>query len=51
MADFTAHQDVVLRRDIREEGVCAGAVGTVVERHDVPRPGAGWQGLARAQPH
>jgi hypothetical protein len=36
MADFTHYQDVVLLRDIPEEGLCAGDVGTIVERHDVP---------------
>lgn len=36
MADFPRYQDVVLLRDIPAEGVCAGDVGTVVERHDVP---------------
>ena len=36
MADFTRYQDVVLLHDIPEEGLCAGDVGTVVERHDVP---------------
>ena len=36
MADFTHYQDVVLLRDIPEEGLCAGDVGTLVERHDVP---------------
>ena len=36
MADFTPYQDVVLLRDIPEEGLCAGDVGTIVERHDVP---------------
>jgi hypothetical protein len=36
MADFTLYQDVVLLRDAPEEGVCAGDVGTIVERHDVP---------------
>jgi hypothetical protein len=36
MADFTRYQDVVLLRDLPEEGLCAGDVGTVVERHDVP---------------
>ena len=36
MADFTPYQDVVLLREIPEEGVCAGDVGTIVERHDVP---------------
>jgi hypothetical protein len=36
MADLTRYQDVVLLRDIPEEGLCAGDVGTIVERHDVP---------------
>jgi hypothetical protein len=36
MADFALYQDVVLLREIPEEGVCAGDVGTVVERHDIP---------------
>lgn len=36
MADFTRYQDVVLLRDIPEEGLCAEDVGTIVERHDVP---------------
>ncbi len=36
MADFTPYQDVVLLHDISEEGLCAGDVGTIVERHDVP---------------
>jgi hypothetical protein len=36
MADCTHYQDVVLLRDIPEQGLCAGDVGTVVERHDVP---------------
>jgi len=36
MADLTHYQDVVLLRDIPEEGLCAGDVGTLVERHDVP---------------
>ena len=36
MADFTLYQDIVLRRDIPEEGLCTGDVGTLVERHDVP---------------
>jgi Domain of unknown function (DUF4926) len=42
MADFTRYQDVVLLRDIPEEGLCAGDVGTVVERHDVPGPETGY---------
>jgi hypothetical protein len=36
MADFTPYQDVVLLCDIPEEGLCAGDVGTIVDRHDVP---------------
>ena len=35
MADFIPYQDVVLLRDIPEEGLCAGDVGTMVDRHDV----------------
>ena len=29
-------QDVILTAELPEEGLCAGDVGTVVERHDVP---------------
>jgi uncharacterized protein DUF4926 len=36
MVDFTRYQDVVLLRDIPDEGLYAGDVGTLVERHDVP---------------
>jgi hypothetical protein len=36
MADFPLYHDVVLLHDIPEEGLCAGDVGTIVERHDVP---------------
>jgi uncharacterized protein DUF4926 len=36
MTDFTLYQDAVLLHDIPEEGLCAGDVGTIVERHDVP---------------
>jgi hypothetical protein len=42
MAGFTRYQDVVLLRDISEEGLCAGDVGTIVERHDVPGREAGY---------
>jgi Domain of unknown function (DUF4926) len=42
MADFTRYQDVVLLRDIPEEGLCAGDVGTVIERHDVPARETGY---------
>jgi len=34
--DFTLYQDVILTRDLPEEELRAGDVGTVVERHDVP---------------
>ena len=30
------YQDVILRVDLPEHGLCAGDVGTVVERHAVP---------------
>jgi hypothetical protein len=33
--DFPLYQDVVLARDLPEESLRAGDVGTVVERHDV----------------
>jgi hypothetical protein len=36
MADFEHYQDIVLLHDLPEEGLRAGDVGTVVERHDVP---------------
>ncbi len=36
MADFELYQDIVLLRDLPEEGLREGDVGTVVERHDVP---------------
>ena len=42
MADFTLYHDVVLLHDIPEEGLCAGDVGTVVERHDVPSRETGY---------
>jgi hypothetical protein len=29
-------QDVILTADLPQHGLCAGDVGTVVERHDVP---------------
>jgi Domain of unknown function (DUF4926) len=34
--DFKLYQDVVLLQDFPEEGLQAGDLGTVVERHDVP---------------
>ncbi len=33
--DFTLYTEVILVRDVPEEGVRAGDVGVVVERHDV----------------
>ncbi len=30
------YQDVILTVDLPEYGLCAGDVGTLVERHDVP---------------
>ncbi|MCP4363143.1 MAG: DUF4926 domain-containing protein [Chloroflexi bacterium] len=34
--DFPLFKDVVLLVDLPEEGVLAGDIGVVVERHDVP---------------
>jgi hypothetical protein len=33
---FEMYQDVILTVDLPDNGLCAGAVGTLVERHDVP---------------
>lgn len=33
--DFQLYTEVVLVRDVPEEGLCAGGVGVVVERHVV----------------
>jgi hypothetical protein len=33
---FDLYQDVILTADQPAHGLCAGDVGTVVERHDVP---------------
>ena len=33
--DFSLYTDVILVQDVPEEGVKAGDIGTVVERHDV----------------
>ena len=35
MAEFQRYQDVVLLRDLPDEGLCAGDIGTVVEQHHV----------------
>ncbi|MBI5473133.1 MAG: DUF4926 domain-containing protein [Ignavibacteriae bacterium] len=40
--EFTMYSDVVLVRDIPEEGLRTGDVGTVVERHDVPGKETGY---------
>lgn len=34
--NFEMYQDVILTVDLPEQGLCAGDVGTVVERHAVP---------------
>ena len=34
--DFELYQDVIVARDVPDEGLQAGDVGTVVERHQVP---------------
>ena len=34
--DFPLYEDVILLIDIPDEGLAAGDIGTVVERHDVP---------------
>jgi len=36
MIEVALYQDLVLLTDLPEEGLRAGDVGTVVERHDVP---------------
>ena len=33
---FELYQDVILTTDVPEHGLCAGDVGTLVERHIVP---------------
>jgi Domain of unknown function (DUF4926) len=34
--NFEIYQDVILAADLPEHGLCAGDVGTVVERHTAP---------------
>jgi len=36
MADFPLYEDIILLKDIPEEGLEAGDVGVVVACHDVP---------------
>lgn len=33
--DFELYKDVVLVRDVPEDNVCAGDVGSVIERHEI----------------
>ncbi len=34
--DFKLYHDVILNVDLPDQALCAGDVGTLVERHDVP---------------
>ncbi len=34
--NFTLYSDVILLRDLPEDNVYAGDIGTVVEKHDIP---------------
>ena len=36
------YQDVILTVDLPEHGLCAGDVGTLAERHDVPGTEVGY---------
>ena len=40
--NFPLFEDVILQVDLPEEGVLAGDVGVVVERHDVPELETGY---------
>jgi hypothetical protein len=40
--EFTLFEDVVLLVDLPEEGVLAGDIGVVVEKHEVPGPETGY---------
>jgi Domain of unknown function (DUF4926) len=40
--DFPLYSDVILLRDLPEESLSAGDIGTVVERHDVPAMETGY---------
>ena len=40
--EFPLYTDVILMHDVPEEGLCAGDVGVVVERHDVARHETGY---------
>ena len=36
------YQDVILTVDLPEQGLCAGDIGSLVERHNVPGKAAGY---------
>ena len=40
--NFEMYQDVILTVDLPENGLCAGDVGTLVERHTVPGKEVGY---------
>ena len=40
--DFPLYSDVILLRDLPEEGLSVGDIGTVVDRHDVDGLEAGY---------
>lgn len=40
--NFPLYEDVILQVDLPQEGVLAGDVGVVVERHDVPELETGY---------
>jgi hypothetical protein len=40
--NFELFQDVILTVDLPEHGLCAGDVGTLVERHSVPGKEVGY---------
>jgi hypothetical protein len=40
--NFELYQDVILTADLPEHGLCAGDVGTLVERHTVPGKEVGY---------
>jgi hypothetical protein len=40
--NFNMFSDVILTTDLREQGLCAGDIGTVVERHDLPGKETGY---------
>ena len=42
MTDFTLFQDAILLIDLPEEGLIAGDIGVIVERHNVPGKETGY---------